>query len=44
MILANVNQEPDLGQYADRYTRTRTYNLRPGVELVLYVRKALAGG
>jgi uncharacterized protein (TIGR03663 family) len=44
MILANVNQEPDLGQYADRYTRTRTYVLRPGVELVLYVRKALAGG
>jgi uncharacterized protein (TIGR03663 family) len=43
MILANVNQEPDLGQYADRYTKTREYKLRPGVDLVLYVRKALAG-
>lgn len=44
MILANVNQEPDLGQYADRYTRTRMYTLRPGVELVLYVRKEWASG
>jgi uncharacterized protein (TIGR03663 family) len=44
MILANVNQEPDLGQYAERYTRTRTYSLRPGVDLVLYVRKSLAAG
>ena len=43
MILANVNQEPQMGQYMDRYTRTRTYTLRPGVDLVLYVRKQFAG-
>jgi uncharacterized protein (TIGR03663 family) len=42
MIVANVNQEPDLGQYADRYTKTATYNLRPGVDLALYVRNELA--
>jgi uncharacterized protein (TIGR03663 family) len=43
MVLANVNQEPDLGRFADRYTKTRTYRLRPGVDLVLYVRNELAG-
>jgi uncharacterized protein (TIGR03663 family) len=42
MIVANVNQEKDLGQFADRYTRLRAYNLRPGVDLALYVRNDLA--
>ena len=42
MIVANVNQEPELGQYAGRYTKTATYNLRPGVDLALYVRNDLA--
>jgi hypothetical protein len=43
MIVANVNQEADLGQYADRYTKAGTYNLRPGVDLALYIRNDLVG-
>jgi uncharacterized protein (TIGR03663 family) len=41
MIVANVNQEPDLGQYAGRYTKSGSYNLRPGVDLALYIRNDL---
>jgi hypothetical protein len=43
MIVANVNQEADLGQYAGRYTKAGTYNLRPGVDLALYIRNDLVG-
>lgn len=40
MILANVNQEAELAPtIADRYDRVGMYRLRPGVDLVLYVRK-----
>src|SRR4051812_5447562 len=42
MIVANVNQEADLARYADRYTRAGTFNLRPGVDLVLLIRNDLA--
>lgn len=39
MIVANVNQEAELEPtIADRYDRVGQYTLRPGVELVLYVR------
>ncbi len=38
-IVANVNQEAELAPaIADRYHAVGTYNLRPGVDLVLYVR------
>jgi uncharacterized protein (TIGR03663 family) len=38
-IVANVNQEAELvPAIADRYHAVGTYNLRPGVDLVLYVR------
>lgn len=40
MIIANVNQEAELvPKIQDRYDRIGTYNLRPGVDLVLFVRK-----
>ncbi|MFL5680706.1 MAG: flippase activity-associated protein Agl23 [Chloroflexota bacterium] len=42
MIVANVNQEADLARYADRYTRAGTFNLRPGVDLLLLIRNDLA--
>jgi uncharacterized protein (TIGR03663 family) len=39
MIVANVNQEAELApSIAGRYDRVGTYTLRPGVDLVLYVR------
>lgn len=39
MIVANVNQEAELApQIEDEYDRVGAYNLRPGVDLVLYVR------
>jgi predicted membrane-bound mannosyltransferase len=39
MIVANVNQEADLApKIAGRYDLVRRYNLRPGVDLALYVR------
>ena len=43
MIVANVNQEAELAQFATGYTRAGTYHLRPGVDLALYVRNDLAG-
>jgi predicted membrane-bound mannosyltransferase len=44
MIVVNVNQEADLtARFGDRYQRRGVYNLRPGVDLVLYVRSDLAG-
>ena len=43
LIVANVNQEADLAQYAGRYTRDGVFTLRPGVDLALYVRNDLAG-
>lgn len=45
VVVANVNQqaevEPKLGT---GYVRTRTYNLRPGVDLVVYVRSDVPPG
>lgn len=39
-VVANVNQEAELAPaLADRYERVGTYNLRPGVDLVLFTRK-----
>jgi hypothetical protein len=39
MIVANVNQEAELEpKIAGTYDKVGTYNLRPGVDLVLYVR------
>jgi uncharacterized protein (TIGR03663 family) len=39
MIVANVNQEAELTPaLGDRYVRARTFNLRPGVDLALFVR------
>jgi uncharacterized protein (TIGR03663 family) len=39
MIVANINQEAELTPtLGDRYTRVRTFNLRPGVDLALFVR------
>jgi uncharacterized protein (TIGR03663 family) len=39
MIVANVNQEAELAPSIEgRYDRVGTYNLRPGVDLALYVR------
>ena len=39
MIVANVNQEAELApSIAGRYELVGTYNLRPGVDLALYVR------
>jgi len=39
MIVANVNQEAELAPtIADRYDRVGQYNLRPGIDLVLFVR------
>lgn len=39
MIVANVNQEAELAQkIAGKYDKVSTYNLRPGVDLALYVR------
>jgi uncharacterized protein (TIGR03663 family) len=40
MIVANVNQEAELEpQIRDRYDRVGQFNLRPGVDLSLWVRK-----
>lgn len=39
MIVANVNQEAELAPAIEgRYNRSATYNLRPGVDLVLFIR------
>ena len=39
MIVANVNQEAELAPtIAEKYDKVGTFNLRPGVDLVLYVR------
>jgi hypothetical protein len=39
MIVANINQEAELETAIEgRYTRAGTFRLRPGVDLVLYVR------
>lgn len=39
MIVANVNQEAELAPSVEgRYEQVGTYNLRPGVDLALYVR------
>jgi uncharacterized protein (TIGR03663 family) len=39
MIVANVNQEAELAPtIEDRYNRAGTFNLRPGVDLVLFIR------
>lgn len=43
IIVANVNQEAELlPSIQDRYTQVGTYNMRPGVDLALYVRSELA--
>lgn len=40
MIIANINQEAELvPRIQERYDRVGTYNLRPGVDLALFVRK-----
>ncbi len=42
MVVANVNQEAELAPaLADSYERVGTYNLRPGVDLVLFTRRDL---
>jgi len=39
VIIANVNQEAELTPMIEgRYSRVGVYNLRPGIDLVLYVR------
>jgi predicted membrane-bound mannosyltransferase len=39
MIVANVNQQDELApKIAGKYRLVRQFNLRPGVDLVLYVR------
>lgn len=44
MIIANVNQEAELApQIEAEYDRVGAYNLRPGVDLVLYVRSDIPG-
>jgi uncharacterized protein (TIGR03663 family) len=43
MIVANANQEAELAPtIGDRYERRASYRLRPGVDLVLYVRRDIA--
>jgi len=45
MIIANVNQEAELTTSIEpEYDRVGTYNLRPGVDLVLFVRSDVPGG
>jgi len=45
MIIANVNQEAELAPSIEpQYDRVGTYNLRPGVDLVLYVRSDVPKG
>jgi len=45
MIVANVNQEADLApKIAGKYDRVGQYNLRPGVDLALYVRSDVPKG
>jgi uncharacterized protein (TIGR03663 family) len=45
MIVANVNQEAELAPSIEgRYDRVGTYNLRPGVDLALYVRHDVPKG
>ncbi len=45
MIVANVNQEAELEpSIAGRYDRIGVYNMRPGVDLVLYVRNDVPKG
>jgi predicted membrane-bound mannosyltransferase len=44
MIIANVNQEAELVPMVEgRYDRVGVYNLRPGIDLVLYVRSDVPG-
>jgi uncharacterized protein (TIGR03663 family) len=43
MIVANVTQEAEVAeQYGETYTKAGTYNLRPGVDLDLYLRSDVA--
>lgn len=45
MIILNVNQEAELAPLLEpEYDRVGTYNMRPGVELVLFVRSDVPGG
>jgi hypothetical protein len=45
MIVANVNQEAELAPMIEgRYTLVGAYNLRPGVDLNLYVRNDVPQG
>ncbi len=45
MIVANVNQEAELApKIGGRYERVGRYNLRPGVDLALYVRSDIPKG
>jgi uncharacterized protein (TIGR03663 family) len=45
MIVANVNQEAELEpKIAGKYDKVRQYNLRPGVDLALYVRSNVPKG
>jgi uncharacterized protein (TIGR03663 family) len=45
VIVANVDQEAELApKLAATYVRTRTYDLRPGVELVVFVRNDVPAG
>ena len=44
MIIARVDQEPELAATTEgHYQRRGVYNLRPGVDLVLFVRNDVAG-
>lgn len=45
VVVANVNQEAEIEpKLGAAYVKTRTYNLRPGVDLVVYVRSDVPAG
>jgi predicted membrane-bound mannosyltransferase len=45
VIVANVNQDAEVAaRFGDGYVRTTQYQLRPGVDLAVWVRADLAGG
>ncbi len=45
MIVARPDQEAEItARFGDAYVRARTYNLRPGVDLVLYIRGDIPAG
>jgi hypothetical protein len=45
VIVAKVDQEAEVGPaLADRYDRIGVYTLRPGVDLVLFVRRDVPKG